>query len=77
MKTFNLKRILGMLAVGGGFAYVRKQGGLGNAVESLKKLVTGNSTDKHAAVGSSSNGGSDPAPRSGRSSPSAPVTPRF
>jgi hypothetical protein len=55
MRIFSFKSMIGLLAIGGVIAYVRKQGGIGNAVESLKKLVSGiggKAEDK--AIGSNS-----------------------
>ena len=75
MQIFNFKRLLGLMAVGGGIAYVRKQGGLGNAVESVKKLLggVGGVKTEDKAVGSDSTSGSD----SKSPLPSAPVTPSY
>ena len=36
---FNLKRMLGLLALGGAVAYVQKKGGLRNAGQGLKDLL--------------------------------------
>lgn len=75
MQIFNFKRMLGLLAIGGGVAYVRKQGGITNAMESLKKLVSGlGDKAEPKAVGAGGNSGSGY--QSARA-PSSSVTPRY
>ena len=52
MKIMNLKRLLGLVAISGGVAYVRKQGGLRPAMESVRKFLGGIGARKGGASAS-------------------------